>query len=133
MSKNQSNLFTTLLVSAGALFLFKKKQSKVAGIGNSNTNGFGVLTFREKINSSGEPIKLGNTIIVNASKLIGNSTKSLYIRKGFKNGTLFLSQRHNGTGGAGDVCSLHENIDMNVNSNLFDRIYQLADKSNALI
>ncbi|MFT3753695.1 MAG: hypothetical protein QM800_12755 [Paludibacter sp.] len=121
------------LLAVGA-FLFKKKKEAVSGIGVIGKNkNLGILTFREKINSSGEPIKIGNSIIINAKKLIGNSTKSLYIRTGFKNGKLFLSQRGNGGGGAGDICSLHENVDINVNGNLFDRIYQFAEKCNAII
>lgn len=91
------------------------------------------LKFNEKINGAGEPVKIGRTIKIDSEKLIGNSTKSLYVRRGFLNGTLFLSQRGNGGHGAGDICKLLEDIEVDVNENLFSRIQILADKSGAII
>lgn len=66
MSKNQSNLFTTLLVSAGALFLFKKKQSKVAGIGATSSFSMGRLSgygqyYIEKTTPGGKTTKVRTT------------------------------------------------------------------------
>jgi hypothetical protein len=69
-----------------------------------------------------------NQLTVNPKTLIGKSTNSLYVRKGFKNGTLFLSQKGNGQWGAGDVCKLSETNPVLVNENLFDRISILASK-----
>lgn len=91
------------------------------------------LTFNEKINAAGEPIKIGRNIKIDSEKLIGNSTKSLYIRKGFINGTLFLSQRNNGAGGAGDICKIDEDFETEVGANLFARIEVLANKANAIL
>lgn len=71
----------------------------------------------------------GASLIVDAQSLIGKSTKSLYVRKGFKNGTLFLSQKGNGQWGAGDICKLSETNPIQVNENLFDRIAILANKA----
>ena len=53
------------------------------------------LVIIEKTNNAGEPVKHGATLVIDSEKLIGVATKSLYVRKGFKNGTLFLSQRGN--------------------------------------
>jgi hypothetical protein len=80
-------------------------------------------------------IEKGNQRVFNmdAEKLIGVSTKSLYIRKGFKNGTLFISQRGNGAGGAGDVCILDCVNLVDVKSNLFDRLKIYAEKAGAII
>ncbi len=91
------------------------------------------LTVVGKINTSGNPIEYGQTLLIDSGKLIDNSTKSLYIRKGFMNGTLFLSQRGNGANGAGDICKIEEDTRIEVNSNLFLRIYEFANKSNAII
>ena len=71
----------------------------------------------------------GNQLTVNPETLMGKSTKSLYIRKGFKNGTFFLSQKGNGCWGAGDVCKLSETSPVLVNENLFDRISILVNKA----
>ena len=71
----------------------------------------------------------GNQLTVNPETLIGKSTNNLYIRKGFKNGTLFLSQKGNGQWGAGDVCKLSETNPVLVNENLFDRILILVNKA----
>ena len=92
-----------------------------------------ILTFIEKTNGSGEPIRHGTTLTLNSFRLIGTSTKSLYVRKGFKNGTLFLSQRGNGATGAGDICKINEDFETEVNSSLFNRIKVLAEKANAII
>lgn len=91
------------------------------------------LKFNEKINGNGEPVKIGQSILINGEKLIGHSTKSLYVRKGFKNGTLFLSQKGNGANGAGDICKVLEDAEIDVNANLFDRIKILAEKAEAII
>lgn len=90
------------------------------------------LTVREKVNGPGEPIRHGETIRIDAEKLIGTSTGSLYIRKGFKNGTLFLSQRGQGSGGAGDLCPIAQDNELEVNSKLFDRLRIYAEKAGAL-
>lgn len=71
----------------------------------------------------------GAILTVNAQSLIGKSTNSLYIRKGFKNGTMFLSQKGNGQWGAGDICRLSEANPVLVNDNLFDRISILVNKA----
>lgn len=91
------------------------------------------LTIKEKINNSGEPVKFGEVISINSEKLIGNCTNSLYIRKGFMNGTLFLSQRNSGSTGSGDICRLDVDCEFQVNANLFSRIKVLAEKSSAII
>lgn len=91
------------------------------------------LKLIQKINDAGEPIKHGETLIINIEKLIGFETKSLYIRKGFKNGTLFLSQKGSGGNGAGDICKIREDSTIEVNFKLFDRIKILATKANAII
>lgn len=91
------------------------------------------LVFNQKVNSIGEPVKIGKTIKIDSEKLIGQSTKSLYVRKGFLNGTLFLSQKGNGANGAGDICKIYEDCDIDVNSNLFERLEVLAEKANAII
>lgn len=69
---------------------------------------------------------------VDASKLMATSTKSLYIRTGHLSGKKFLSQKHTGNGGAGDVCQIEQNAEVNVNENLFLRIYQYALKAGAI-
>lgn len=91
------------------------------------------LKFIEKTNSAGEPIKHGSTMVINSEKLIGVSTKSLYIRKGFKNGTLFLSQRGNGSEGAGDIYPIDKDGTIEVGSNLFNRLSVYAEKAGAII
>lgn len=91
------------------------------------------LTFKEKINNSGDPVKFGSIISIDSEKLIETSTNSLYIRKGFKNETLFLSQRNSGSGGSGDICKIDEDCELEVNSNLFSRIQVLAEKADAII
>ena len=91
------------------------------------------LTIKEKINSNGQPVMIGEIISIDSEKLIGNSTKSLYIRKGFMNGTHFLSQRNSGTSGSGDICKIDEACEFEVNANLFSRIKVLAEKSSAII
>ena len=92
-----------------------------------------ILTITEKINKAGEPIKYGSTLVIDTTKLIGVFTKSLYIRKGFKNGTLFLSQKANGAHGAGDICNIHDDCVLEVNTNLFDKLAIYAKKANAII
>ena len=73
-----------------------------------------------------------STLIIDSEKLIGVSTKSLYVRKGFKNGTLFLSQRGNGANGAGDICKINEDSEIAVHENLYDRLVVYAEKANAI-
>ena len=92
-----------------------------------------ILKIIEKTNSAGEPIKHGSTLVINSEKLIGFSTKSLYIRKGFKNGTLFLSQRGNGSGGSGDIYQIGKDGSIEVGSNLFNRLTVYAEKAGAII
>ena len=70
---------------------------------------------------------------INSGKLIGVSTKSLYVRRGFTNGTLFLSQRGQGTNGAGDICPLNVSAEIEVNTNLFNRIQIYAQKAGAML
>ena len=84
------------------------------------------LTVIEKTNTSGQPITYGTTFVIDMEKLIGCSTKSLYVRKGFMNGTLFLSQRGNGANGAGDICVIKEDAELEVNGSLFNRLYCYA-------
>lgn len=91
------------------------------------------ITVTEKTNASGEPIKHGRKMKINAGNLVGVSTKSLYVRKGFLNGTLFLSQKGNGAGGSGDLCKIFETSSLEVPTNLFDRIETFAKKANAII
>lgn len=91
------------------------------------------LTIIEKTNNAGEPVKHGAILVIDSEKLIGVSTKSLYVRKGFKNGTLFLSQRRNGANGVGDICKINEDAELEVSSNLFDRLTVYAEKANAII
>jgi len=91
------------------------------------------ITVTEKTNGQGEPIKHGRKMKINAGNLVGVSTKSLYVRKGFLNGTLFLSQKGNGASGAGDICKLFDDSAIVVNTNLFDRLETLAKKANAIV
>ncbi len=70
---------------------------------------------------------------IDAEKLIGVETKSLYIRKGILNGTLFLSQRGNGAEGKGDICRLKDTKAITVNNNLYDRIKVYAEKAEAIL
>ena len=91
------------------------------------------LTIIEKTNNAGEPVKHGVTLAIDSDKLIGVATKSLYVRKGLTNGTLFLSQRGNGSNGAGDICKIQKDVVFEVNSKLFERITIYAKKANAII
>lgn len=92
-----------------------------------------ILKIKQKINTSGEPIKYGETLIIDTEKLIGFSTKSLYVRKGIKNNTLFLSQRNNGANGKGDICKIYENNEIEVNFKMFERLLEYGKKANAII
>lgn len=95
------------------------------------------VTFLEKINTSGQPIKIGKQLILNATKAQQKTegTKSIYVRTGFLNGTPFLSQRGNGSGGAGDIVRLNldENVSIEVSASLFDRIKTFAEKNNLIV
>lgn len=89
-----------------------------------------MITFIEKINTSGEPIKHGARFSIESGAVkSGLETKSIYVRTGFKNGTLFISQRGNGGGGAGDICKITENAEIEVASSLFDRLKIWAIKA----
>jgi len=77
--------------------------------------------------------KGGESFTINAGNLIGVSTKSLYIRKGFLSGTLFLSQRGNGAGGDGDICELLNTKTISVSDNLYSRLKEYAKKAKALV
>ena len=90
------------------------------------------LQVKEKINSPGQGIKIGKTMILIYSKLIGNSTQSLYIRKAISGG-LYISQKGSGGQGAGDIAKLFETKSIEVNSNLYKKIEMLAKKANAFI
>lgn len=90
------------------------------------------LTFKEKINKPGNPIEIGQVITLDGDKLVGFKTKSLYIRKGRINGTLFLSQRGHGGTGSGDICQINKDIELEVSANLFCRIADLAKKANII-
>lgn len=88
-----------------------------------------MITFIEKINTSGDPIKHGAKFsIVSGSAKPGMVTKSIYVRTGFKNGTLFVSQKGNGEGGAGDICRVTDDLEIEVGSNLFRRLKIWAEK-----
>lgn len=91
------------------------------------------LTVIKKTNTSGQPTSNGKKIAINTEKLIGFSTNSLYIRTGHLNGTLFLSQKGNGTNGSGDICKANEDATIEVNESLFSRISILAEKANAIV
>lgn len=90
------------------------------------------LTIIEKVNGLGEPVRHGATLVIDSEKLIGVSTKSLYVRKGFMNGTLFLSQKNNCANGAGDICKIREDFEIEVNAILFGRLKIYAEKANAI-
>ena len=90
------------------------------------------LKFKEKINKPGNPIEIGQVITLDGDKLVGFNTKSLYIRKGRINGTLFLSEKGHGGTGSGDICPINKEIQLEVSSNLFCRILDLAKKANAI-
>lgn len=90
------------------------------------------LTIIEKVNNSGEAIRLGQTLTINPMLLVGVKSKSLFIRKA-KNGTMYISQRGNGGNCSGDVCSLDSKGDVIVNASLFLRLSMLAKKANAII
>ncbi|GAO43818.1 hypothetical protein [Flavihumibacter petaseus] len=70
---------------------------------------------------------------VNADKLVGVSTQSLYIRKGHLSGALFVSQKRTGGEGAGDICRLVDGEIVTVGANLFARLMIYADKAGAVI
>jgi len=72
-------------------------------------------------------ITTGESFEFEANAQIGKSTKSIYIRKGFKNGSLFLSQKGNGSTGAGDICEINTK-EIEVKDNLFNRIKIFASK-----
>ena len=95
------------------------------------------ITFLEKSNTSGQPIKIGSQLILNATKAQQKTegTKSIYVRTGFLNGTPFLSQRGNGAGGAGDIIKLNfaENVSVEVSASLFDRIKTFSEKNNLIV
>lgn len=95
------------------------------------------ITFLEKINRSGQPIKIGSQFIFNATKAQEKteSTKSIYVRTGFLNGTPFLSQKGNGSGGAGDIVKLNldENVAIKISVSLYDRIKTFAEKNNLIV
>jgi len=67
----------------------------------------------------------GDILSVELSNLIGKCTSSLYIRKGFHTGNLYLAQRQNGT--AGIVCHINAN-EVKINDLLFRRIKIYAAK-----
>ena len=90
------------------------------------------LTIIEKTNLPGEPVKHGEVLKISPEKLIGTSTNSLYVRTGFLNGTLFLSQRGNGETGSGDICKLTD-VEIEVNAQLFSRIKIFAEKAGAIV
>jgi hypothetical protein len=71
-------------------------------------------------------------IEIDSQKLIGKSTKSLYIRKGFINETLFLSQKGNGSWGSGDICKLDQDATIEVGANLFGRLKVYFDKASEI-
>jgi hypothetical protein len=73
------------------------------------------------------------TYTIDSMKLVGVSTKSLYIRKGVINGTLFLSQKCCGGTGSGDYFCIEENMDVIINTNLYNRLKVYAQKANAII
>jgi len=79
------------------------------------------ITIIEKTNNSAEPIKYGSRLVIDSEKLIGISTKSLYVRKGFKNGTLFLSRKGHGGYGAGDICKINDNAHYIYNSDPYEK------------
>jgi hypothetical protein len=95
------------------------------------------VTFLEKTNTGGQPIKIGKQLILNATKAQQKTekTNSIYVRTGFLNGTPFLSQRGNGAGGAGDIIKLNldENVSVEVSASLFDRIKTFAEKNNLIV
>lgn len=64
----------------------------------------------------------------------GMETKSIYVRLGYMNGNLFISQRGNGAGGRGDICkcSINENTIVSVKDNLYDRLNIWANKYNLI-
>lgn len=87
------------------------------------------LKIKEKTNKSGEPVKYGRTMKINSGNLIGVSTKSLHVRNGFLNNTLFLSQK----GSGGDICKLFQDEEVIVTEGVFDRIMTYAEKAKAII
>lgn len=95
------------------------------------------IEFQEKVNGSGEPIKIGRSFKINTQKAkqakqAKHGTKSIYVRIGFINKTPFISQRGNGIGGSGDLISLNIINDaiLQVNSSLYERLVIWSDKNN---
>ncbi len=92
------------------------------------------IEFQEKVNGSGEPIKIGRSFKINTEKAkqAKHGTKSIYVRIGFKNKTPFISQRGNGVGGSGDLISLNIISDavLQINSSLYERLVIWSDKNN---
>ncbi len=94
------------------------------------------ITFNQKNSVSGQPTVILNSITIDAEKaLTATSTKSIYLRIGFMNKTPFISQRGNGTNGAGDIISLNinENVTIDLQNNVFDCVNLWAEKNNLII
>jgi hypothetical protein len=78
-------------------------------------------------------VQTQETYTINPYKLVGVNTKSLYIRKGVMNGTLFLSQRGCGGTGSGDYFPIYEVSEVEIWDNLFNRLKFYSEKANAII
>jgi hypothetical protein len=91
------------------------------------------LTVNEKINSAGQPIKYGASLVIEMEKLTSTSTASLYVREGNLNGNSFLSQRGYGAEGKGDISRIDIKGNIDVNKSLFSKIKNYAQKANAVV
>jgi hypothetical protein len=89
------------------------------------------ITFLEKINGSGEEIKIGEKLSIDFKKLIDKKTQSLYVRHDRKN--YFLSQRNCGGRGNGDICNIKNNTVIHINKKLFYRLKIYALQNNAIL
>ena len=95
------------------------------------------ITFLQKINTSGQPIEIGEQFIMDAEKAQKDAqgTNSIYVRRGYLNNTPFLSQRGHGSSGDGDVCKLNEdeNLVVAVSNSLYSSILIFAEKNKLVV
>lgn len=91
------------------------------------------LTIKKKTNTSGQPITIGKILVIDSEKIKGVESKSLKTRIHHTNDHAFLTQKGNGGTAAGDVAALYISQIVEVNENLFSRIWHLAEKAKAII
>lgn len=100
---------------------------------NKKENYTDFLKVYEKINSPGEGIKYGKSMVLKYNKMIGKSTQSIIVRKSKEGTGLYLSQRGSGSHGAGDIAKFFVTDKIEVNKSLFARLESFAKKADAFI